>query len=79
MTGRELLNKLQEKIQEEGELDAVLDVPQLMHLKAWFEREFYDAYYDPHTPCPHEGTRWQLEDGRDRCGMCGRRIEQEAA
>jgi hypothetical protein len=76
MTGRELLNKLQEKIQEEGELDAVLDIPQLMHLKPWFEREHYEAYYDPKTPCPHSGTRWKLYDEVDRCGQCGRRIAE---
>lgn len=56
-----------------GRLDEVLTVPQLMHLKTEFEREFYEAYYDPQTPCPHDGTKWEM-NGAERCGQCGRKI-----
>jgi hypothetical protein len=82
MTGRALLHKLQDTLAEDETLagmDATLDIPQWYRLKAAFERIFYDSYYDPKTPCPHQGTKWRLEDGVDRCGQCGRRIEREAA
>jgi hypothetical protein len=77
MTGRDLLNRLQED-ETLVSLDTPLDIPQWYRLKAAFERIFYDAYYDPKTSCPHNGSRWDLQ-GVVRCGQCGRRIEQEAA
>ena len=78
-TGRELLHHLQEKIEEEISLDAVMTIPILLHIKPAFERMYWDVFYDPATPCPHEGTKWSLEDGVQRCGMCGRKIEKEKA
>jgi hypothetical protein len=56
-----------------GRLDEVLTVPQLMHLKEVFDREFYEAYYDPKTPCPHDGSMWEMNDTK-RCGLCGRKV-----
>jgi hypothetical protein len=81
MTGRELLLGITLKLQDQLEaddigLDIVLTIPQLYALKAEFERQFYEAYYDPKTPCPHTGTKWRLEDSVDRCGQCGRRITE---
>ena len=81
MTGRDLLNKLQDCLAEDETLvnmDSPLTVPQLLHLKAWFEHTHYDAYYDPKTPCPHNGTRWtHPNDLAQRCGQCGRAIGAE--
>jgi hypothetical protein len=77
MTPLELLEQLNEMTVEYRY--EPMSVPQLYAVKATFERLFWDAYYDEKTPCPHTGTKWRLEDGKDRCGMCGRRIEQEAA
>ena len=54
--------------------DEVLTIPQLLHIKAAFERMFWDAYYDTNTPCPHDGSKWSLPDGIERCGQCGRRL-----
>jgi hypothetical protein len=80
MTGRELLLgftlELQDTLTDGENIDVTLDIPQWYHLKAWFDRTFYDSYYDPKTPCPHTGTKWQLEHGVDRCGQCGRRITE---
>lgn len=83
MTGRELLNKIQDSLAEDEtlvDMDTPLTVPQLMHIKAALGRELMNAISDEATPCPHSGTRWMHPgDGSDRCGQCGRRIEKEVA
>jgi len=72
MTPRQFQEQLRDSF--ECAEDEVLTIPQLLHLKAAFEHIFYDAYYDTNTPCPHDGTKWQMPDSIERCGQCGRRL-----
>jgi hypothetical protein len=81
MDGHEAIQVVREVVYElmygEKTIDRKLTVPELMHLKAHIDRELLDAISDEATPCPHGGTKWKLEDGIERCGICGRRIEFE--
>ena len=74
MTPGQLQNRLSEFLPEGYHSFHALTVPELMHIKAEFDRLILDAISDEATPCPHSGTRWHLyiDDTQERCGQCGR-------
>lgn len=85
MTPRNLMDLLSELFDEEvggrplGKDAFLLTVPQLMHIKAGLDRALLDAISDDETPCPHDGTRWKPTldpENRERCGQCGRIVEE---